>query len=155
MTWQRSTGNLPRQGRPAPRVRSPGGGTAPRRDSRDRFPNVGDLWIARGVTVRPPQHALRQDFNDGPLPEEGQAELLHWLEEGLDDRFLGFPEGEQSVPTPVKVIVDDAGVTLDGGAGERLRRDANRIGQAQGDPRIALDVLELAREQNARCHQDV
>src|SRR2546430_1113268 len=78
-----------------------------------------------------PAHAIRQDFNNGALPEEGQAELLHWLEEGLDDGFLGFPEGEQSVPTPVKVIVDDTGVTLDGGAGERLRRDANRIGQAQ------------------------
>src|SRR5438874_13745499 len=119
MTWLRSAGNLPRQGRPAPRVRSPVGGTAPRRASRDRFPNVGDLWIARGVTVRPPQHALRQDFNNGPLPEEGQAELLHWLEEGLDDGFVGFPEGEQSVTSPVKVRVDVTGVTLAGGADGR------------------------------------
>src|ERR1700716_2233884 len=128
MSWRRSTGSLPRQGRPAPRARTRGGGRARRRDSRDRLPKVCDLRIARGVPIRPPQHTFRQDFNDGPLPEEGQAELLHRLEEGLDDRFLGFPEWEQAVPTPVEVIVDDAGVTLDGGARERLCRDAHGIG---------------------------
>src|SRR5260370_18318332 len=124
-------GNPPRLKRPVPRGSSWKAGKALRRDSHRSPPHVCDLRLACCVPVRPPQHAPRQDLNNGTLPEKGQAKLLHWFEEGLDDWFLGFPEGKQPVPALVEIAVEYAGVTLDGGTRERLRRDANRIGQTQ------------------------
>ena len=65
----------------------------------------------RGVPVRPVEDAPRRDLDQRPLEEERQRDPH--LEERDDRRLLDLPDGQEALPLPMRVRVDDAGVALD------------------------------------------
>src|SRR3954465_589917 len=108
-------------------------------------------WLRR-IAVSPVQGTSRDDLDDRAFEEERERDAC--LEELEDDRLLSRPERQRSLPVGVRIAVDDRGVALHRRAIVASAK-SDRVTERQADAAVALDVLELAREQDARSHHDL
>src|SRR5438445_12457240 len=97
-----------------------------------------------GVSVLPCKYLLWFYFDHDSFPEPG--ELLPGSEESVNVRLLLAPHGKISFPSMVKVRI----ITFCNALDEDdvfLNPTAFRVGEEQGDLRVLLHMLDLAREQ--------
>src|SRR5205807_6716698 len=105
-----------------------------------------------GVSVLPCKYLLWFNFDHDSFPEPG--ELLPGRKESVNVRLFLAPHRQVSFPSMVKVRIITFCNALDED-NVLLYSAAFRVGEAQGDLRVLLHMLNLAREQYAGCHSEL